>query len=437
MTVMTPMSRRNSLPGPDDIRREVLPNGIVVLARENFAAKSVVITGSLAVGSINEGSQRPGLASFTASALMRGTLHRDFDTLHGELEGLGASLGIGGGVHSSSFSGKALAEDLPTLLTLLSDVLRSPSFPVDQTERLRGEALTGLRIRMQDTRAVAGDSFRDLAYPNGHPYRRNMNGNLESLTALTLDEVREFHRVNYGPDGMIIVIVGAVKAEAAVQAVQDALGDWQNPLQPTKQTLPDLALIPEIRQEFKVLAGKTQSDIILGWPGPSRLSPDFHPANLANNILGNFGMMGRLGKTVREDQGLAYYASSRLGGGHGPAPWTISAGVNPANVQRAIESIVVEINRLTSELVTEDELAENKANFIGRLPLSLENNEGVAGSILNMETYNLGLDYLHRYADVINAVTREDLLRTAQQYMRPDAYALGVAGPEIGEAEEE
>ncbi|PJF33884.1 MAG: insulinase family protein, partial [Candidatus Thermofonsia Clade 1 bacterium] len=127
-------------------------------------------------------------------------------------------------------------------------------------------------------------------------------------------------------------------------------------------------------------------DIVIGWIGPSRFAPDFQAANLANNILGVFGMMGRLGATVREAQGLAYYAYSTVRGGHGPTPWTAAAGVNPKNVQRAIASILNEIQRLTSELVSEEELADNKANFTGSLPLSLETNEGVAAAILNMET---------------------------------------------------
>lgn len=427
----TTMTKPSSLPGPSDILRDVLPNGITILARENFASQSVVMTGSLAVGSIYELPKREGLAAFTASALMRGTESRDFNALHGELEGLGASLGVGGGVHTSSFSAKALAEDLPTLLKLLSDVLRTPAFPVDQTERLRGELLTGLRIRMQDTRAVAGDSFRALTYPEGHPYRRNLSGTMESLSTFTLDEVRAFHRATFGPRGMVVVIVGAVKAEAAAKAVRDVFGQWENPQQAEKPSLAPVPPLSEMRQQHKFLPGKTQSDIILGWPGPSRYAPDFHAANLANNVLGVFGMMGRLGKTVRQDQGLAYYASSRMGGGHGPSPWLVSAGVNPVNVRRAIDSMVHEIKRITADPVSDEELAENKANFIGRLPISLESNEGVAGSILNMETYGLGLDYLHRYADLINAVTREDVLAAAQRYLRADAFALGVAGPEI------
>lgn len=420
-----------ALPGSDDILRAVLPNGIIVLARENFSNQSVVIGGSLAVGSLLEADDKQGLADFAAAALMRGTRTRDFDALHEALESIGATLNVSGSAHSTSFGGKALAEDLSVLLGILSDVLRKPAFPADQTERLRGEILTALKIRAQDTRSVAFESFRSLAYPAEHPYSRSMFAISESLPRITLDDLHAFHAQNYGAQGLIITVVGAVKAEDAVKLVAEHLGDWQNADQPTMPSVADVPPLPEARQAFKVVPGKTQSDIVLGWAGPSRYAPDFQAANLANNILGVFGMMGRLGKTVREDQGLAYYAYSSVRGGQGPMPWTAAAGVNPKNVQRAIESILHEVRRLTSELVSEDDLADNKANFTGRLPLTLETNEGVAAAILNIETYGLGLDYLRNYTEMINAITREDVLSAAQKYLSPDAYALAVAGPEL------
>lgn len=420
-----------SLPSSADILRVVLPNGVTVLARENFANQSVVIGGSLAVGSLLEPDGKDGLADFVASALMRGTRNRDFDALHEALESIGASLSVSGGGHTTGFGGKALAEDLGTLLSILSDVLRAPAFPADQTERLRGEMLTALRIRMQDTRSVAYENFRSLAYPPEHPYSRTMFAVAESLPRLTLDDLHAFHAQTYGPNGMIVVIVGAVKAEDAVKLVADQFSDWHNADQPAMPKVPEVPLLSEPRQVFKTVDGKTQSDIVIGWAGPSRFAPDFQAANLANNILGVFGMMGRLGRSVREEQGLAYYAYSTVRGGHGPSPWTAAAGVNPKNVQRAIESILREIDRLTSELVGEEELADTKANFTGSLPLTLETNEGVAAAILNMETYKLGLDYLVHYAETINAITREDVLKAAQKYLSAKAYALSVAGPEL------
>lgn len=152
-------------------------------------------------------------------------------------------------------------------------------------------------------------------------------------------------------------------------------------------------------------------------------------ASLGNNILGQFGMMGRIGDAVREKAGLAYYAYSSLHAGVGPGSWEVSAGVNPANVMKATRLIVDELRRFVQEGVTEEELADSKANFIGRLPLSLESNGGVAGALLNIERHDLGLDYYQRYAGLVAAVTREEVLAAARKFIDPDKLAIAVAGP--------
>lgn len=426
-----PTHTMNPIPGPDDIARRELPNGIVLLARENFTAQSVVITGSLPAGALFDAPEQAGRAALTAASLLYGTEKYDFDTLHGTLEGLGADLDIRAGVHTAGFGGKSLAEDLPTLLDILQDALRRPTFPPEHVERLRGQHLTGLQIQAHDTRYQASRTFDTLAYPETHPYHHPVEGTLETIPTVTRGMLLDFHKRHYGPRGMIITIVGAVEASAALDAVEAAFGDWQNPQQPEVPALPAVEPLNGIRWQDVIIPGKTQSDIVLGVPGPSRQEPDFHAARLANSVLGLFGMMGRLGKTVREEQGLAYYSYSLVEGETGPGPWRVIAGVNPANVGRAVESIVVEITRLTQEPISAEDLADNKANFTGRLPLQLENNEGVAGAIARMERHSLGLDYLRRYADVINALTADEVLAAAQHYLHPDAYALAVAGPRV------
>jgi zinc protease len=160
-----------------------------------------------------------------------------------------------------------------------------------------------------------------------------------------------------------------------------------------------------------------------------RRSPDFLAAALGNNILGQFGMMGRIGEAVREKAGLAYYAYSSLSGGMGPGPWAVSAGVDPQNVDQVIELARTEIARFAAEPVSVEELNDSKTNFIGRLPLALESNAGVAGALLNLERYDLGLDYYQRYTDLINAVTPVKVWRAAQRYLHPDRMGIAVAGP--------
>jgi zinc protease len=166
----------------------------------------------------------------------------------------------------------------------------------------------------------------------------------------------------------------------------------------------------------------------MGVAGPPRRSPDFMAASLGNSVLGQFGMMGRIGDVVRERAGLAYYASSSLGGGLGPGPWSVSAGVAPANVDKAIDLIRQEIARFVGAPVSAEELADSQANFTGRLPLTLESNSGVAGALLNLERYALGLDYYRRYHDLVLAVTADEVLEAARRYLHPDQMGIGIAG---------
>jgi zinc protease len=428
-SALTPFSLpTDSLPGPENITRALLPNGIVVLSRSNFNSPSVVASGYLECGSIFDTDEKLGLADFTASALMRGTQKRDFQEIYDSLESVGANLSLESSTHSTGFGSKALAEDLGLLLQLLSEALRQPTFPESQVERLRAQILTRLAIRAQDTGEMASLAFDSIVYTN-HPYSRPEEGYPETVTPLTRDDLIQFHSQYYGPAGMVIAIVGAVEPQKAVDLVAEVLGDWQNPQQPQPPDLPPLTPVEETRLEKSTLPGKYQADIILGAAGPNRFAEDYMAAALGNNVLGQFGMMGRIGEVVREKAGLAYYAHSSLSGGLGPGPWSVMAGVDPDNIDKTIALIREEIIRFTREPVGQDELADSQANFIGRLPLTLESNGGVAGALINLERYQLGMDYYRRYPDLVNSVTVEQVLKTARTYLQPERLAIGVAGP--------
>ena len=418
----------SSLPGPEDITRVELPNGIVVLVRSNFNSPSVALNGYLHAGALYDPDEKLGLADFVASALMRGTAQRDFQAIFDALESAGASLGFNSATHTTGFGGKALAEDLPLLLELLAESLRQPVFPQKQVERLRAQLLTGLTLRSQDTSDMASLTFDQIIYAN-HPYSRPEDGWPETVQAITREDLVAYHARHYGPRGMVIAIAGAVTPEAAVEGVRAALGDWSNPKQPAPPELPPVASLEKEERREVHIPGKVQADIVMGAAGPRRKDPDFFAAALGNSVLGQFGMMGRIGDAVRERAGLAYYAYSSLSAGIGPGPWSVSAGVNPANVDKAIDLIRAEIARFVSQPVEANELADSQANFIGRLPLALESNGGVASALVNLERYDLGLDYYLRYADLVRTVTPEDVLSTARRYLHPDRLGIAVAGP--------
>ena len=423
-------SARDSIPHSGNISRGELDNGITLLVYQNPAVQSVNIMGSLQAGSIYESAERSGLASFAAGALMTGTENQDFDAIHSALEDNGADLSVRGHMHKVGLSGKALAEDLPLLLRIASDVLRQPCFPADHIERLRGERLTWLQYSNFDTRYRAAKAMREALYPPSHPYHYATFGDERTIPAITREDMRDFHQRQFGPGGMILVIVGAVDHERARQLVEEAFGDWRHPSPVSVRQAPPLEQPHEPGRRFVFVPGKTQCDISMGAIGPARKAEDFLAAQLANSVLGEFGMMGRIGKSVREEKGLAYYAYSQLGGGHGPDPWSVSAGVNPENVDLAIDSILAEIERLTSQTIADSDLADNQSYFTGRLPLRLESNEGIAANIHSMESFELGLDFLADYRDLIYAIGKRDLLAAARRYLDPERMVIAVAGPE-------
>jgi len=422
------LSNTSSLPGPEDIHRKVLSNGITILCRANFNSPSVSINGYIDAGSLFDTDERLGLADFTASALMRGTERHSFDSLYNELESVGASLGFDSGVHTTGFHGRALVEDLTLLFDLLSETLRLPVFPENEVEKLRHQLLTGLAIRAQDTSDMADLTFDEILF-RGHPYARPEDGFPETVQAITRQELIDYHRKAFGPHGMVIAVVGAVEPKKAMDTIERVLGDWENVSQANPPAMPELKRLKETVRKHVTIDGKSQADLIIGTNGPRRTDEDYLAALLGNSVLGQFGMMGRIGDSVREKSGLAYYAYSNLSAGIGPGSWSVSAGVGPTNVQRGGDLIIKELRRFIKGGVTKDELSDSQANFIGRLPLSLESNGGVTGALINIERYSLGLDYYQRYADLVDSVTRAKVLEAAQKYIDPDRLAIAIAGP--------
>ncbi|MFQ5435185.1 MAG: M16 family metallopeptidase [Anaerolineae bacterium] len=416
-------------PGPETIHQHTLPNGITLLVYENFASQAVVIEGLVRAGALGESRATAGLASLTAASLMRGATHRTFEQIYEELEGVGADLGFSSGFHTTGFAANSLVEDVDLVLDVMADALRQPAFPEKPVAQLRGQMLTGLQLRADDTQRMARLTFNELLY-DGHPFGRSASGYVDSVAALTPDDLAEFHGRFYGPAGMIVTVVGGMAAADVVEKVTAVLGDWHTPQQEILPPMPDAPRPTKTIRAQADMPGKSQADIVLGLPGPRRRAPDYLDVSLMNTILGVFGMMGRIGQNVREAQGLAYYAYSNLRGGLGPSPWIAAAGVAPPNVEKTIASIRQEIQRIQDEPVTAEELADCQAYRTGSLPVSLETNSGLAGAITDMALYELGLDYLQRFPDEIRSITPARIQAAAQKYLSADHLAIAVAGPD-------
>ena len=404
-----------NMPGKNNILRTELNNGAQLLSFRNPSSPAVVIRGYLNCGAIAESTEKLGTASLTASMLMAGTEKQTFKALNASIESIGASLYFGAGALQTTFAGQCLREDLPKLLATLVEVVDSPTFPQAQFERYKMQTLTMLAIQAQDSFDQADLAFNHLFYRE-HPYAHPQSGTFQTIQGLTRDDLVEFHQRFYGPKGMAIAIVGGIQPGEALQICHDSIGTWARPKQNALPELPAFEPPQQAQREHIPLEDKSQTDLMVGTLAPETMSRDYYACSIGNNILGQFGMMGRLGNSVREKAGLAYSIQSDLGGGIGPMPWLIAAGVNPDNLEKALRLIRKELERFLNQPVTTTELNNSKTQMVGRIPLSLENNSGIANALLSIERYGLSLDYFSELPSILESISSEEILAAARRY---------------------
>lgn len=418
--------------GPDTITRRVLSNGLTVIAFPKLNTPALVARLSVKGGAMYDPPEKAGLASFAARAMRRGTESRSFDQLNEETEERGASLGVDAGQTLMEVGGRALKEDTGFLLENIAEVALRPRFPEDEIEKLRVQLRTGLLEMEQDTGSVAERAFRETLYPEGHPLHYRTVGFLETLDNIQRDDMLGFYRSYFRPDRALLVVVGDIEPEEIVRKADELFGGWQpQGEEPEPYQIPDVPQPTGRQTVHNYVPGKSQNDIILGFPSLRRSDPDYYAFDLMNLLLGRIGLMGRLGKNVRDAQGLAYYAGSSFEAGLGAGPWAVRAGVNPQNVGKAIESIRQEIERIRTELIPEEELEGGKRYMSGVLPLRLETSDGLSRAILEMELYNLGFDYISNYPAIIAALTPEAVGDVARRRLSTEDYVASIAGPNV------
>jgi zinc protease len=420
---------------PDTVVRRELGNGAVVVAMRDRSTPAVSFRALLPDASASAdlsagpgGAPAPGTARFVANMLTRGAASLTAEQLAETLDGLGASLGAGASRDAAEIGGKSLVEDFDQLLGLAHGVVCEPSFPPEEIERLRGELTAGLRMAAKDTRRVAEWTLSRLAYPAHHPFSLPVEGREETVAALSREDLLTLWRRRYRPNGAIFTVVGDVDPNAAADAVAQRFGAWPAGGEP----LPDPgnpAPLTERRSEVVAIAGKVQADIALGLPALRRSHPDFHAMLLGNLILGQLGLMGRIGDNVREKKGLAYYATSGLTASRWGGLWYAISGVAPQNVKAAHEAMVEEFVRMRDEGPEEDEVRDAIDNRIGWLQVALSGLGGKVALLSGLEYHGLELDYYQRMPDLVRAVTRDAIIEAFRRWF-PGPYAIAVAGPE-------
>jgi len=417
--------------------RVELPNGMIVIVRRNRLGPSVSVRLSLRAGSVDDprGGEGTGLA--TGLMLDEGTKRRKGTEIAELIDFLGAETDVVVDKHATVLLASSLVEDLETILRLFRETAAEPTFPARALEKVRAQMLTTIREEEHDTRAVSFRRLVGLLYAPGHPYRRPGGGTRRSVVALRRGDLVRFHRRCYHPRGAILVIVGDVDEEKTVRIARRLFRRWDAEGDPRAPALPEARGPRAGTARALVVPDKSQCDIAYGFVGIRRTDPDFHKVSVMNQILGAFGLGGRLGNRIREEEGLAYYVYSSLHASVGAGPFLVRAGVHPDHVVPAVRIIREEIDRIRARLVRPAELAETKSYLVGSLPLRLETNDGIAAFLLSEEYYRLGPGYLDRFRAEVEAVTREEVREAARRVLRAEVACLAVAGPPLARPIEE
>ena len=408
--------------------RKVLPNGAVIIVKESSTTPAVTLSASVQAGSIFDPLDNIGSSHFLSRVSDRGTARRSADAIAEDLDVRGVSLGITVTRHVMTFVCSCLAGDFEAMLDLVADIVRGATCPEEEIVKRRGEITTAIRQDDDNPGVRAVEGLMDLLYGNAHPYSRRPKGTLESVARIDRGALLDFHRRRFAPSTLSLAIVGDVRPPGAVAAASHAFGDWQNE-PPEATVLPPVPVSRERRRVVLPMMNKAQADIAYGFTTVARSDPAYYAYWVMNNILGQYGMGGRLGHTIREHQGMAYYVFSGFDANVAAGPLMVRAGVNPSNVDRAVASIDDEIGRMASEGITEDELVESKQYLIGSIPRMLETNVSIATFLQTIQQFDLGLDYDRQLPDLLCAVTRDEVCQAAQRTLSPDRAAIVIAGP--------
>ena len=411
--------------------RHVLANGLTVLSKHTPVTPAVTINASIRAGAVFDPPDRSGLAHFLSKTIDRGTTTRSADQIAEELDSRGVSLTTAVTRQVLSLTCTCLAEDFETVLARLADIIRHPTFPNAEVESRRSEVITLIRQDEDNPAAVAVDGLMDALYGDAHPYGRKLRGTVDTVERIDSAALRAFHHAHVTPGTLSLAIVGDVAPQRAVDAAGAAFLDWA--AAPASAIDIPFPAAPGARRVRVIsMMNKAQADIAYGFTAIARNDPAYYAYWLMNHIMGQYSMGGRLGDSIRERQGMAYYVYSSLDANVVPGPLMVRAGVSAANIARTVASIDAELTSLANDGPTEQELVESKQYLIGSLPRTLETNASIAAFLQTAEFFGLGLDYDVRVPGLLQAVTRDEVHEAARRAVDPSKATVVVAGPYDG-----
>lgn len=404
--------------------RDSLNNGLIILTYEDHRLPMVDISFTCRSGAAFDPVEKAGVASLCSQMLLRGTKTLSADSIASILDFLGARYHSGADFDHSYIYLRLLAKDLSAGLDIITDIVLNPTFPKPEFDRAREEALTSARRSYDYPSAVVSMEYDRLLF-GSHRYGLPMRGDTNTISKITIEDLRQFRQEHFVPNNCFIVVVGDVEHEKIKDEIDQRFGTWQRGL--VKSAVAPEPILPE-KTKVKIITRKdmNQTYIQFGHCGISALDSDLIPIRLMTYILGGPPLSSRMGLAVREYAGLAYdvrcWFDRRL------LPGAFRATVQTAKPNEAIAKMFAEVRKMHESGVTPQELLKAHNYFTGSFPLTYSSNEGKLDQLDNLELYGYGIDWLERFPEKVRATTLEQVNKAAKERLKPDHYIMVIIG---------
>jgi zinc protease len=405
---------------------ETLSSGIRLVTAPVAKLPVVTVLVIIDAGSTNDPAAKEGVAALTAALLMEGTDRLNGADLAERFERLGTSVETGADWDSAFARITALTDRLEEATMLLGEVLSEPAFPEREVERLKAERLAEILQLETEPRGLADEKFSEFLYSPESRYSKPDEGSAESVSALVRDDVEHFHRTWYRARSTTVVVAGDVSPDRARTLITQAFRHWQTGSTEAHR------LVATPRRKGRSIhivhkAGAPQSELRVGHVGLARNVPDFFPTLVMNAVLG--GLFGsRINLNLREAHGYTYGASSAYDWRRGPGPFVVSTAVQSEVTAPALWEILLEIGRIRSEKIAEEELSLARDYLDGVFPIRYETTAAIASALANLVIYELPADYYDTYRMQIRGVTVDGVLESAQAHLHPNELQTVVVG---------
>ena len=405
------------------IERIISPGGIEAWLVREPSLPLVAIDFSFTGGSSQVKADKAGLASMVADLLDEGAGEFDARAYHERVESYAISIGFSATRDQVTGSLRTLSEHQDIAFDLLKLSLTAPRFDADVVERVRNQKMSGLRRAEMSPNDLASRRWWEAAFP-GHPYAVPVNGTLETLPGITVEDMKEYVSRIFAKNTLKIGIVGNVDAETAGKIVDRIFGGL-----PAKA---NLVGVPEVAPKIgdarvSVQIDVPQSVVMVGGPGIARKDPDFIPAFVLNHILGGGSFSSRLYREVRENRGLAYSVYSAVMPLDRTALFIAGTATRSDRAEQSLDVITEEIRRMAKDGPTQAELAEAKSYLTGSFALRFDTSSKIANQLVQLQVDDLGIDYIDKRNGLIEAVTLEDVRRAAKRLL-DNKMLVAVAG---------